>query len=335
VVCNVCAAPGRRIRRAGRLSGCDDADVFRGSRVRVMIADFHHRRAPLRMRVSRQFRVISRFAFVLLAVILVGGCSLFGKNKADPLEVATVEQLYARGKADNEKGNYDRAVKTFNRLIARFPFGPYTEQAQLDQAYAQYKMNKPDDAYSTVNRFIKTYPAHKHIDYAFYLRGLINFDREEGLLERYAGLDMTQRDQAFVRQSFDDFAALIKRHPESRYAADAKQRMIFLRDGMAQAELNVALFYLRQGAYVAAANRAKAIIETYDQSRQVGDALAILVKSYHELGQDKLSADAGRVLELNYPQHPSLSRDWPVWRSTWWKLIPLSNRGAKPLTKSR
>ncbi|MEP6880587.1 MAG: outer membrane protein assembly factor BamD [Dokdonella sp.] len=287
------------------------------------------------MRVSRQFRVVSRFASVLLAVFLVGGCSLFNKNKADPLETGTVEQLYAKGKADNEKGNYDRAVKTFTRLIARFPFGPYTEQAQLDEAWAQYKMNKPDDAYSTVNRFIKTYPAHKHIDYAYYLRGLINFAREEGLLERYAGLDMTQRDQAFVRQSFDDFAALIKRHPESRYAADAKQRMVFLRDGMAQAELNVALYYLRQGAYVAASNRAKTILETYDGSRQVGDALAVLVKSYHELGQDKLSADSESVLKLNYPDHPSLSGAWPVWRSTWWKLVPLSNRGAKPLTTGR
>ncbi len=301
---------------------------------RVMIATHHHRRAPLRMRVSRQFRVVSRVVLVLLAVSLVGGCSLFGKKKADPLETLGVEQLYEKGKSDVENGNYDRAVKAFTRLVARFPFGPYTEQAQLDQAYAQYKMNKPDDAYSTINRFIKTYPAHKHIDYAFYLRGLINFDREEGLLERYAGLDMTQRDQAFVRQSFDDFSALIKRHPNSVYAPDAKQRMIFLRDGMAQSELNVALFYLRKGAYVGASNRAKSIIETYDQSRQVGDALAILVKAYHELGQDKLSADAERVLKLNYPDHPALAGNWPAWRSNWWKLIPLSNRGTKPVVKN-
>lgn len=286
------------------------------------------------MRVSRQFRVVSRVVLVLLAVSLVGGCSLFGKKKADPLETLGVEQLYEKGKSDVENGNYDRAVKAFTRLVARFPFGPYTEQAQLDQAYAQYKMNKPDDAYSTINRFIKTYPAHKHIDYAFYLRGLINFDREEGLLERYAGLDMTQRDQAFVRQSFDDFSALIKRHPNSVYAPDAKQRMIFLRDGMAQSELNVALFYLRKGAYVGASNRAKSIIETYDQSRQVGDALAILVKAYHELGQDKLSADAERVLKLNYPDHPALAGNWPAWRSNWWKLIPLSNRGTKPVVKN-
>ena len=282
------------------------------------------------MRVSPLFRTVSRLALVIL-VIGLAGCSMFGKKKEDPLETLAVEQLYERGKTANDKGNYDVAVKTFTRLVARFPFGPYTEQAQIDQAYAQYKMNKPDDAYSTINRFIKTYPTHKHIDYAYYLRGLINFDREEGLLERYVGLDMTQRDQAFVRQSFDDFSALVKRYPNSRYAADSVQRMVHLRNGMAQSEINVALYYLRRGAHVAAANRAKTIIETYDRAPQVGDALAVLVQSYHELGQDSLSDDAARVLQANFPNHPSLAGGWPVWRSNWWKLIPLTNRGAKPV----
>lgn len=285
------------------------------------------------MRVSLQFRVVSRLVILMLAVALVAGCSLFGGEKDDVLETLPVDQMYAKGKGYVDAGDFTAADKVFSRLIARFPFGEYTEQAQLDQAYSQFKMNKPDDAYSTINRFIKTYPAQKHIDYAYYLRGLINFDREEGMLERYAGLDMTQRDQAFVRQSFDDFAALIKRHPESAYAADAKLRMIYLRDGMAKSELNIALFYLRQGAYVGAANRAKAIIETYDQSRYVGDALAILVLSYGHLGQESLAADTTRVLELNYPNHPSLNGEWPQWRSTWWRLIPLSNRGTKPVLK--
>ena len=118
------------------------------------------------MRVSRQLRAVSRVLLVLLVLGLASGCSFFGKKKADPLETLSVEQLYERGKNFNETGRYDDAAKTFERLVGRFPFGPYTEQAQLDQAYAQYKMNKPEDAYSTVNRFIKTYPAHKHVDYA-------------------------------------------------------------------------------------------------------------------------------------------------------------------------
>ena len=284
------------------------------------------------MRVSPVFRAASRL-LLLLALVALVGCSMFGKKREDPLETLGVEALYERGKLANDRGNYDAAVRTFGRLVARFPFGPYTEQAQIDQAYAQYKMNKPDDAYSTINRFIKTYPTHKHVDYAYYLRGLINFDREEGLLERYVGLDMTQRDQTFLRQSFDDFSSLVRRYPESRYTPDATQRMVHLRNGMAQAEINIALYYLRQGANVAAANRAKTVIETYDGAPQVGDALAILVKSYHELGQESLSDDTARVLQLNYPNHPALSQGWPVWRSNWWKLIPLSNRGAKPIAK--
>ena len=284
------------------------------------------------MRVSPVFHTAMRL-LLLIALVAFAGCSRFGKKKEDPLETLGVEALYERGKQANEKGNYDVAARTFTRLVARFPFGPYTEQAQIDQAYAQYKMNKPDDAYSTINRFIKTYPTHKHVDYAYYLRGLINFDREEGLLERYVGLDMTQRDQSFLRQSFDDFSSLVRRYPDSRYAADANQRMIHLRNGMAQAEINIALYYLRQGAHVAAANRAKSVIETYAGAPQVGDALAVLVISYHELGQDALSDDTARVLKLNYPEHPSLSQGWPVWRSNWWKLIPLSNRGAKPVAK--
>ena len=284
------------------------------------------------MRVSPLFRAATRL-LLLATLVAFAGCSLFGKKKEDPLETLGVEALYEQGKRANERGNYDVAVRTFGRLVARFPFGPHTEQAQIDQAYAQYKMNKPDDAYSTINRVIKTYPTHKHIDYAYYLRGLINFDREEGLLERYVGLDMTQRDQSFLRQSFDDFSSLVRRYPDSRYAADASQRMVHLRNGMAQAEINIALYYLRQDAHVAAANRARTVIETYAGAPQVGDALAVLVKSYHELGQDDLSDDTARVLALNYPDHPSLSQGWPVWRSNWWKLIPLSNRGAKPVAK--
>lgn len=284
------------------------------------------------MRVSPVFRAASRLLLLTTLLAIAAGCSLT-KKRVDPLETLGVEAMYERGQLAASRGNHEAAARTFNRLVARFPFGPYTEQAQIDQAYAQYRMNKPDDAYSTINRFIKTYPTHKHVDYAYYLRGLINFDREEGLLERYVGLDMTQRDQTFLRQAFDDFSSLVRRYPNSRYTPDATQRMVHLRNGMAQAEINIALYYLRQGANVAAANRAKTVIETYEGSPQIGDALAILVRSYHELGQESLSDDTARVLQLNYPNHPALSQGWPVWRSNWWRLIPLSNRGAKPITK--
>ncbi|GAA0713984.1 outer membrane protein assembly factor BamD [Dokdonella soli] len=265
---------------------------------------------------------------LLVLVVALAGCSLFHRGKkGDPMDTLPVEQLYQNGVAALDGGNNDLASRTFTRLIARFPFGPYTEQSQLNLAYAQYKDDKPDDAYSTINRFIKTYPTHRHVDYAYYLRGLINFDRAGGFLEQYVGLDMTQRDQANLRQSFDDFGALVSRYPQSAYAADGRQRMIYLRNMMAQADLNIALFYLKRNAYVAASNRAKSIIEAYPQTPQAGDALAIMVASYKKLGQDKLADDAERVLKLNYPDHPSLHGDWPKYRSNWWKLIPLQNRG--------
>ena len=279
------------------------------------------------MRVSRSYRHFARLALLVLLAGLAG-CSLFHRGKkGDPMDTLPVEQLYQQGVDAIDAGNYDFASRSFERLVARFPFGAYTEQSTINLAYAQYKDGKPDDAYSTINRFIKTYPTHRHVDYAYYLRGLINFSRSGGFLERYVGLDMTQRDQANLRQSFDDFGALVTRYPQSRYAPEGRQRMGHLRNMMAQADLNVALFYLKRGAYVASSNRAKSILETYPQTPQAGDALAIMVKSYHELGQDKLADDAKRVLELNYPDHPSLQGRWPRYRSNWWKLVPLQNRG--------
>jgi outer membrane protein assembly factor BamD len=279
------------------------------------------------MRVSRSIRLFARLALLALIVALAG-CSLFHRGKkGDPMDSLPVEALYQQGVEALDSGNYDYAARTFERLVARFPFGPYTEQSTVNLAYAQYKDGKADDAYSTVNRFIKTYPTHRHVDYAYYLRGLINFNRTAGFVERWVGQDMTKRDQANLRQSFDDFTALITRYPTSAYAPDSRQRMIYLRNMMAQSELHIAVFYLRRNAYVASANRAKAIVETYPQSPQAGDALAIMVESYKHLGEPKLADDAERVLKLNYPDHPFFRGDWPQYRAWYWKLIPLSNRG--------
>lgn len=278
------------------------------------------------MRAFPTSRGLARFSFLFL-VALLGGCGLFGKKKLDPLETLPVDEMYQKGVSEIDNGSYNDATRTFDRLIGRFPFGPYSEQSQLNLAYSQYKNNKPDEAYSTVNRFLRTYPTHKNIDYAYYLRGLINFNREGDLLARWVGLDMTKRDQAFIRQSFDDFADLLRRYPNSRYVPDARQRLVYLRNGMAQSELGIAMFYLRKGAYVAAANRAKALLESYPRTPQVGDALAVMSESYHKLGQDKLAADSERVLKLNFPNHPYFAGDWPHYRSNWWRLLPLTNRG--------
>ena len=147
------------------------------------------------------------------------------------------------------------------------------------------------------------------------------------MLERYIGRDQAKRDQGFSQQAFEDFGELLKRYPESRYVPDARQRMIYLRNNMARAEIGVALYYLRIKAYVAAANRAEKIVENYQRTPQAGDALAVMAESYGKLGQEKLSGDARRVLEMNYPEHPYLKGDFPPPRKSWKRIIPFTDRG--------
>lgn len=270
--------------------------------------------------------VVIVIRLALLAMVLVlAACG--DRSRLDATEVLPVDQLYDEATVSMQAGNYDRATKYYKRLIARFPFGRYTEQSELNLAYSQYKSKDPEEALSTANRFIRTYPTHKHVDYAYYLRGLVNFNREVGLLERYIQTDLTRRDLAFARQSFQDFGELVQRFPDSRYSADARQRMIHLRNSMAQSELNVANFYFRRNAFVAAQGRARTIIENYQETPQAADALAIMAESYKRLGQDKLSKDTTRVLEMNYPDHPYLHGDWPARGNRWWQLVPFIGEG--------
>ena len=254
--------------------------------------------------------------FPLLLVVLVAGCHR-GDKKGDEVEYLPVEKMYEIGKTALDDHNYGKVIKYDERLIARFPFGAYTEQATLDLAYAQYKTGKPEDAYSTINRFIKTYPTHKHADYAYYLRGIINFDRDKGFLDRYANQDMTKRDQGNTLQSFEDFNDLVTRYPNSRYAADARQRMIYLRDNLARGDINVAEFYLRRGAYVAAINRAQAAIVGYPQTQANEAALDVLAKSYDKLGLTQLRDDSLAVLKRTFPESPYLAAAPP---KPWWKF---------------
>lgn len=245
-----------------------------------------------------------RFLLLALLALALVACGGIREEDADRLPAA---ELYEVAKTALKSGNVSRAETFYRRLVSRFPFGEYTEQAQLELAYAQYRLNKPEEALSAVNRFIRTYPTHPHVDYAYFLRGLINFDRNRGVLAELVPEDEPLRDQSYARQAFLDFAELLQRFPQSRYAADARQRMIYLRNTLAQGELAVADYYFRRGAYVAVINRAKTIIETYQQTPQAADALALMIESYTRLGQPELAADARQVLTLNAPDHPYLT----------------------------
>jgi outer membrane protein assembly factor BamD len=262
------------------------------------------------------------FSVAALLALLLALAACGEGTRVDATETLPVDELYAEAKTSLLAGNYERASRYYKRLVARFPFGRFTEQAELELGYAQFKSNDPEEALSTVNRFIRQYPTHAHIDYAYYLRGLINFNREFGVLERYIQQDTSRRDLGYARQSFQDFGELLRRYPDSRYAGDARQRMVHLRNGLAQAELNVAEFYFRRAAYVATQARAKYIIENYQETPQTGDALALMAESYHRLGQQALAEETLRVLKLNYPEHPYLDGGWPSKRNIWWQLVP-------------
>lgn len=269
----------------------------------------------------------TRFLLILTLILTLGGCQslgkLFGGDKEAETETLPVETMYATAKASMDGNNFDRAGRYYQRLVARFPYGPYSEQAQLELAYVQYKQSKTEEATATIDRFIRTYPTHRHIDYAYYLKALVNFDRSSGLLLRLARQDMSARDLGAPTQSLNDFADVVRRYPNSPYAADARQRMIYLRNMLAQHEINVGLYYLRRDAFVASANRGKFILQTYPQSAFEGDALALMAASYRGMGEAELEADARRVLEQNYPDHEYLTGNrWPEGEGFFSRLNP-------------
>jgi outer membrane protein assembly factor BamD len=234
------------------------------------------------------------------------------------------EQLSDRSDDYMKKERWGTATETFQRLIAQYPYGPYTEQSLMEMAYAQFKAGKHEDAISTIDRFIRTYPTHRNIAYFYYLRGLSNSTRNAIFLSKVFDLQMSNRDLSTPMQAYNDFSIVAERYPNSRYAADAGQRMIDLRNLFAKHELDTALYYLRRGANVAAIERAKYLLETYPQTRHQNDAVAVLAEAYTKLGNTALAADAKRVLEQNDPKHPWLTGDWPDYPSNFRKLNPFA-----------
>jgi outer membrane protein assembly factor BamD len=281
----------------------------------------------LRFRFSRRLPVRSLCLLLVLAMLALTGCAgirhVFKKD-ANANEGVPVDQLYTRGHKSMMDGNWNGAILTYKRLVAQYPYGPYTEQALVETAYAQYKAGSNDDAISTVDRFIRTYPTNRNTVYMYYLRGLADSNRDTIFLQKVWKLDPSRRDLATPMQAYNDFKTVAERYPNSRYAADARVRMEALRNVFARHELDTALYYLRRGAWVAAIDRAKYVLETYPQSSAQNDALAILAESYARLGNTTLAADAKRVLQQNDPTHPWLSGDWPDYPSKFRTLNPFA-----------
>ncbi|MDD2758694.1 MAG: outer membrane protein assembly factor BamD [Methylomonas sp.] len=210
-------------------------------------------------------------------------------------------KFHQEAKAALNDKNYQKAIKLYEALEARYPFGDYAAQAQLNVAYAYYKNDDPEAALAATDRFIKVHPRSPSVDYAYYLKGLINYNRGIGFIDRFLPTDTSQRDPGSAKDAYDNFEELIQRFPQSKYVPDARLRMVALRNNMAMYEVHVADFYMRRKAYVAAVNRANNIIKEYQRTPAVPHALVIMQEAYRKLGMDDLAADAERVFNLNYP----------------------------------
>ncbi|WP_455209946.1 outer membrane protein assembly factor BamD [Kaarinaea lacus] len=239
---------------------------------------------------------------LLVAVtgVILGGCAGSGKE-ADPTAEWTAQQFYKNAKKELKSGDYELAIEYFETLESRFPFGSYAEQAQLETGYAYYKYSEYDSAIAAADRFIKLHPTHPNVDYAYYLRGLASFHKKDAPLDAIAPQDPALRDPSSARESFNYFAELVKRFPNSRYTPDAIKRMKYQRNTLAEHEINVANYYLKRGAYVAVVNRSKYVVENYPQTPSVARALELLSLAYTKLDMHDLAADAKRVLLINYP----------------------------------
>lgn len=228
----------------------------------------------------------------------IGGCAT---SSYDPTANWTADQLYADAKGELDSGNWGAAQKALQKLESRYPFGRYSQQAQLDLAWASYKEGERAEALLAVDRFIRLHPTHERLDYAFYLKGLINFNSREGLVARLAGQDLSERDQQASREAYESFKQVITRFPESRYAEDSLARMKFLVNAMASGEVHIARYYYNRGAYVAAVNRAQDVVAMYKQTPAMEEALNLMIISYDKLGLAELRDDTLRVLERTFP----------------------------------
>ena len=253
-----------------------------------------------------------------MASALLAGCGVFG-DKVDQQKNWTVEQYYKNAKEELDSGNYAGAVKAYEALEAKYPFGRYAQQAQLDIAYARYKEGETGECVAAADRFLKLHPNHANVDYALYIKGLAYFKPDLGLFGELLNLDPSERDPKALRESFEVFKDLVIRFPDSKYAGDSRVRMAYLVNSLAKHDVAVARYYLNRGAYLAAVNRAENVMQRYPQAPANEDALVVTVQAYEQMGMKDLSGAARRVLEKNFPNNATIAKGGSG-QTPWWKL---------------
>lgn len=270
---------------------------------------------------------MSRLIWLMLIALLLGGCSIFGEE--DETEGWSQQKLYSEASAELNGGNYEKAIEYYEKLEARYPFGRYAHQAQLDVAYAYYRNSEPESALAAADRFIKFHPRHPAVAYAHYLKGLVNFNRTLGFLARFTPTDNSQRDPGAALDSYKDFEVVVKNYPNSDYAEDARKRMLYLRNNLARHEIHVARYYMKRGAFVAAANRANYVVENYQRTPALADALQVMADAYTELNMPELAEDARRVLAMNQQNNALIPDPRDLEERTWsrslWEYFELDS----------
>jgi outer membrane protein assembly factor BamD len=256
---------------------------------------------------------------VLATVFSLSACGVLQNEPPDETRDWSAAKLYAEARSELSSGNFDKAISHFEKLESRYPFGTYAQQAQMETAYTHYRQGDQALALAAVERFIKLHPNHPNVDYMYYLRGLINFNDKPGIFEFIAQQDPSERDPKAARDAFDAFKQLVERFPNSIYARDAQDRLRYLVNAMAQHEVHVASYYLRRGAYLAAANRAQATIKEYRDAPAIEEALFIMVRAYDAMGMTELRDDTDRVLKKNFP-NSDFSRGGRKKSKPWWQL---------------
>lgn len=262
-------------------------------------------------------RVLVASAFGLVAIGLVAGCS---SKPVDSTAGLSPNKLYSEAKDELRSGAFDKAIPLFEKLEGRAAGTPLAQQAQLEKAYAQYKGGEQVQAVATLERFIKLHPASAALDYALYLKGLVNFNDNLGLFGNITRQNLAERDQKAAKESFESFKELVGRFPDSRYTPDAKLRMGYIVNSLAESEVHVARYYYSRGAYVAAINRAQTAIADYRDVPALEEATYIVYKSYDALGMTQLRDDTKRVIEKTYPRSDFLSKGFRPADRPWYQL---------------
>jgi outer membrane protein assembly factor BamD len=262
-------------------------------------------------------RSVTALAALFLAVAL-GGCGLFG-DKKDLRKDWTAAEYYKAAKEEFDNHNWDASIKLYEQLESKFPFGRFAQQAQMEIAYAYYKQGETAQATSALDKFIKLHPNHQSIDYALYLKALVNFKEDLGPFARLIKQDLADRDPKAARESFEGFKELVTRFPESRYADDSRERMAYLVEALARHEINVARYYLSRGAYLAAANRAQDAIIRFPNSPVQKDALDVMIEAYDRMNMAVLRDDTRKVLAKNFPTD-RMVREGQNRTTPWWKF---------------